>query len=291
MGSSAMTMRVDFKRGCLWGLVAFVISAPLAFFWLRATTPPGEAVPWVALGAAASLATAALNVIIALDVRRQQEVLSAGAPPVEGEWGAFSGTVECNHPLRGPITGAPLAIYDYSVVESRTSANLGPTNSTFFEGFAIAPTMLRTQFGPLPLAELPATMVNPAVVAKEEALRNFLAYREPVTFMLAPTAGGKVIEDDEASRRDIRVWPGDPDWKRTSFIETGVAPGEEVVVFGSWFGGRGIASKRSGERPVLYRRNEVEADLRKNLRASISSVLFFSLAAIATVIGYQIYAT
>lgn len=287
-----MTMRVDWKRGCFWGFAAFVVSAPLIYFWLRANTPAADALPWVTLGAAAALAIAALNVIVAADVLRQRRLVSAGAPPTEGEWGAFSGTIDCTKPLHGPMTGAPVALYSYAVVESKTSRGSGPTSSAFFKGLAMAPTMLRTRFGSMPLSEFPDMALQPAVLSLEEALRHFLPYRESTPFSLAPTAGGEATDADPlSSRLDIQVWKSDPDWQRSTLIETSIAPGEEVVVFGAYLNGRGIVSSPSGERPVLYRREEVVTDLKKNFRDSVSSVIFFALVAIATVAGYQMYAS
>lgn len=287
-----MTMRVDFKRGCLWGFVAFAISAPIFFFWLRANTLPTEALPWVALGAAASLAVAALNLVIASDVLRQRRLLSDLAAPVEGEWRAFSGTLETARPLRGPMSASPVSFYSYSVIEPRGSAVGSPSNYTWFEGHGTAPTSLRTAFGVLPIAELPALLLPVRALPGEEALRNFLAWRESVSFTPALTAGGTgTSPDPDADRVDIRNWTGDPDWKRAMLSETSVGPGEEVVIFAAHYAGRGLATSPLFGRPALYRSGEVEADLAKNLRSSMSSAIFFAVVAVVAVALYQFYAS
>lgn len=284
-----MTMRIDWKRGCFWGFVAFAFSAPLIFFWLRASTRPSEALPWFAFGAGGSLAIVGLNAIIAVDVVRQRRLLDAGGWPVEGEWGAFTGVLECARPLRGPISGAAVALYAYLVTQSKPSSMSGPTQSTYFNGYAMAPSSLRTQFGSMPLTEIPVTAIQSTDVPHEQAVRHFLSYKEVTAFTLAPTAGGSSEPEQNPFRRDIQVWTTDPEWDRATLTEISVFPGEEVVIYGSRYADRGLASSQTGENPILYRRNEVRADLSKNFRDSMSSVVFFTLIAIGAVTGYQIY--
>jgi hypothetical protein len=259
------------RRACLVQLALWAAIAAGFHFYARtlgAAGPAAIAVP-VAVGLLSTMALLVAD--SALQAARESRMLKRA--PRDGAWSAVSGELRTASPLRGPISGEPVAAYEYSIGRYQ---RVGRSTSlmTYFEGKALAACSI----GTVRLLSVPAMEVEPAHVEPDRALANAGEYVRRTTFEKRDTAQQRTsalerewTDDDGVFRIDRRYSETEVDLADGFLLtERHLEPRDAVCAFGVYSSERNalVLDERWGRRARLMRGSA--ADVVRQLRGRVT---------------------
>lgn len=134
-----------------------------------------------------------------------------GATLRDGAWVAVSGRIDSSSPLRAPMSGEEVIAYEYKV-ERWEKVIRGQARLPWFDGKALAPSVIRTPHGPVRLLTVPRLEGERAGISSSQAIPRTSAYLRATTFEKRDTAREREWADDYGSFRiDRRHSETDPD--------------------------------------------------------------------------------
>lgn len=251
--------------------------------------------PWAALGAGLMAGTAAwmaancwLSAGQALLRRMRLAAASAGARPTDGRQALLVGRLRpLGEPLRAPFDGEPCVCYGYEIFELRGSGKRAH-RARYYEGLALAPSVLETRTGTYKLLAVPELDGEPGTLSGESTVRRAASYLAATRF--APRGASlreleaRWNDADGAFRSDVAYVENEAvDLARCTLSQWRVAPGAEVCLSGLYSEARGglVANPDWGQPTQLLQGDPRVVAGRLRSRAIVLTVVGALLAAAA----------
>lgn len=282
------------RRACLAQLALWAAIAAGFFWFVRDAGPPAIG---VSLGIGL-LATAALLIGWgAFRTLQEQAMLvrSEREPPRDGTWCAVSGELRTAAPVRAPLSGESVAMYEYSIARTQRFGKRS-TLVTYFDGKSLAASSI----GTVRLLSVPALEVEPAPLDLTRAIANVSDYIRRTTFAKRDTSRDRTsalerewADDDGVFRIDRRHTDGDVDLDGSfQFEERHLKPGDHVCAFGVFSSTRGgiVPDEQWGKTSRIMRGTAREIAQRLGKRA-ISYALIAIVLAAASILLARNYLT
>ncbi|MHB0969637.1 MAG: hypothetical protein ACYC7A_13500 [Thermoanaerobaculia bacterium] len=289
------------SRSCLLWTVAFIALVAGAYFYFRGLHGETKFL-WPATIALAIFLMLVLSyatgIVMSLGERRILKAALAGERPADGRWAAISGHIQSARPLRAPISGLQCVFYRYEI-DGRSGSGDHSQTVTYYEGKALAPSVITTNTGTYRLLAVPTLEGNAVDVEDELALRSVEEYIGVTAFetpQLPKDARTGVVkewtDDDGEFRVDLKRGEPEVPLERCSFSEWSVPNGEMVCVFGLYSESRGgIVPHPNWSRQARLLKGSGEAGLgtlTKRVFLYTLGILIFTAAAWALVHFYEL---
>lgn len=224
-------------RGCAIQLILWAATAAAFFFYVRSLP--------IAIGLGLLGATATVLAGSAVKAIRERRILLDGTLR-DGKWIAVAGNIRSHAPLRAPLSGVDVVAYEYRIERDQ---RVGKSSSlmTYFDGRALASSVIDTPAGHVRILSVPALEVAAADVGHTVAIANARDHIRRSEFVPRDTAAQRI----EAMRReeadDDGVFRVDRKYSATEvdladgfrFEERHVRQGETVCAFGYYSRERG----------------------------------------------------
>jgi hypothetical protein len=270
-----------------------VWAAIAAGFYLYARTLGATGGAHVAVSIAIGLiATMALLVADSAFRTAQESRLlrraASGAPPRDGTWSAASGELRTAAPLRAPLSGEAVAMYEYSISRDQ---RVGRTTSllTYFDGKALAASSI----GTVRLLSVPKMEVEPVHVDTSRALSNARDYVRRASFEQRDTARQRTAalerewtDDDGVYRIDRRYSAPDVELDEGfRFEERHLKPRDVVCAFGVYSSARnGLVPDERWGRPARIM-SGAAGDVARQLRGRVIRYVLLAIVLAALAAG------
>lgn len=222
----------------------------------------------------------------------------AGDPPLDGEKIAAIGRIEpSGSALVSPLSRTPCVAYKYEIRDRYTSRHSSEAR-TFYDGFALTPSMIQTPSGSTRLLGWADLNFNRATIPEEIARKNadeYIAatqFSEP-TIMQIRASIQKMMDiykdDDGTVRFDQKHFQPPETLDNAMFYEWVLRPGEQVCVTGTYSVERGgiVPSKQPIIDPITLEVGPPDAFTRRAAAGAagylIGGSIFLAVGLIALV--------
>ena len=228
-------------RSCGVQLVVWAVASAGFFIYARSVGRAGAELWAVSIGVGLVTTMALLIAHSAAGAEKKRRILlrAGTGTPGDGQWTAVSGEIRSSAPLRAPLSGEPVVMYEYSLGRDQ---RVGKSMSfiTWFDGKALTASTIATSAGAIRLLAVPRLEVEAALVEPARAVSNARDYIRRATFALRDTSRQRTsalerewADDDGVFRIDKKYSSEDVDLlDGLRFEERHIRQGETVCAFG-----------------------------------------------------------
>lgn len=237
-----------------------------------------------------------LFVVAVRTIRERSSVRAslAGEPPVDGRRAGFVGTIDvAGQPLRSPLGGKECVAWKYQVYRF-TGSSRRRIRSVYYEGIALAPSILSTRSGPCRLLAVPDFDFASESVDAGRAAHNAAEHFRTADFEESRcTLAKQWTDDDGAYRSEKRNFPAEatpPPLEECEFREDLIPRRADVYVFGLYSQARGgIVPHSNWANPTRIMRGDgdsIARQLGRRVRGYVIGAVLAGGAAVAVVAAF-----
>lgn len=237
-------------RTCTLWLLGWVAAAAGFYMYLRRFGVMEPELNFASGAAGLFAAIAGAYLLGSMSAARERAALLAavtGEAPSDGAWAAVAGHIRASAPLRAPLSGEAVVMYEYKISKMMGSGK-SRSEAIFYQGKALTPSTIATRQGTIRLLAVPTMDMPRAGLDSSVASANARRYVEATSFETTFTPKSEKItldhewtDDDGSFRVDKHptAVPEDLALADCDMEEKIVRQGEMVCVFGVYSQQRG----------------------------------------------------
>lgn len=293
-------------RTCVLWLLGWAGAAAAFYVYLREFGFLEPGIYWASGGAGLCVTLAVGYIIGIITAARERSTLleaNIGTSPTDGKWVAVSGHIHALSPLRAPLSGATVVLYEYKI--SRVvRGQKGSSEVALYEGKALAPSTIATRQGTIRLLAVPALDVEAEALAHRDALANAERYIAATTFETSDTPKERRSKledewtDDDGNYRRDKYYPpaydASVDLNACRFHEKVIRQNEVICAFGLYSQQRGgLIPHTNWAKQMRIMRGDVQTvagQLRSRMIKYAIGVIVFAAIAYGAVRLYEYHA-